>query len=83
MTVSIRSRILLFGSTLAPITIVGLRFASALQYRAVASALRPLFGYATGLLPDISLLLGMACFAGFLGSLLVDYFRSRGAASPK
>jgi len=77
VTVSSRSWALLVGSTLAPITIAALRYASLSQRRAIARAAEHFFGSITGIVPDFVFFGGILCFVGFLVSLMIDYLRSR------
>ena len=77
MRVSTRSWILLVGSIPAPVTIASLRFASLDQRRAIARETKRILGFDPGLIPMMLFLLGIACFGAFLGSIVVDYFRSR------
>jgi len=75
--VSTRSRILLVGSSLLPITFAYSRLASLEQRRTLATRVRIVLGDFTGLVPDIFVVVGILCLFGFGTSIVVDYFRSR------
>ena len=77
MIVSSRSRALLFGSTLAPLAVVLLRF-TYLRTKAAAEARgRALMTYHPGLLFDAMVVVGIVCFAALLISLFLDFRSDR------
>ena len=77
MIASTRSRVLLLGSALAPVTVVLFRFS---HLRAMAAAeVRGgmLVSYDPGLLPIGMVLVGILCFVAGLVSLFVDFRSGR------